>query len=258
MSRVTYKLRGIVLRKTKLAEKDLIVSLLAEDGSLVQGVAKGARRPGGSLAARLELFSTVDMMLAKGRSLDVICEARLVDAVGGDVLSLEQTACASPLAELLCAISQPGLEAPRVFDMSHAAFAYLVGVKPCSQTVRPAITAAALWKVMAQVGYRPSFALCTICGKPIEDDGPDITPIAVSVADGGAVCGDCRRPADAVVVPRETVRWCDAFIRLRFDEIAAATPDGGQVASALQLARLWARVHTGKNLKSIDFMLVNL
>ena len=72
MASKTYKTSGIVLRKTKLGEKDLIVSILDESGALVRAVAKGARKPGGSYAAKLELFSVVDLMLAQGKNLDVI------------------------------------------------------------------------------------------------------------------------------------------------------------------------------------------
>ena len=37
-----YPLRALVLRKTKLGETDLILTLLAEDGRQVRAVAKGA------------------------------------------------------------------------------------------------------------------------------------------------------------------------------------------------------------------------
>ena len=47
----TYKTLALVLRKTKLGERDLIVTLLAESGALLKCVAKGARKPGGSFAA---------------------------------------------------------------------------------------------------------------------------------------------------------------------------------------------------------------
>ena len=39
--RPTYDARAIVLRKTKLGESDLILALLAEDGSQIRAVAKG-------------------------------------------------------------------------------------------------------------------------------------------------------------------------------------------------------------------------
>ncbi|MFQ9180415.1 MAG: DNA repair protein RecO [Eggerthella lenta] len=80
VSQPTYDARAIVLRKTKLGESDLILALLAEDGSQIRAVAKGARKPASSFAARLELYSVVDLLVARGRSLDIVKEARLVES----------------------------------------------------------------------------------------------------------------------------------------------------------------------------------
>ena len=54
--RRTYHVRACVLDRTKLGETDLILTLLADDGRQLRAVAKGARKPGGRLAARMELF----------------------------------------------------------------------------------------------------------------------------------------------------------------------------------------------------------
>ena len=78
MASPTYTTRALVLRKTKLGETDLVVTLLAQDGSQVRAVAKGARKPANVFSARLELYSVVDVLCSKGRSLDVVSEARLV------------------------------------------------------------------------------------------------------------------------------------------------------------------------------------
>ena len=48
----TYRTKVLVLDKTKLKETDLILTLLDERGRQVRAVAKGARKPGGRLAAR--------------------------------------------------------------------------------------------------------------------------------------------------------------------------------------------------------------
>ena len=60
MAADTYSLQALVLRKTKLGETDLIVTLLAQDGRQVRAVAKGARKPNSSFASRLEIFSEVE------------------------------------------------------------------------------------------------------------------------------------------------------------------------------------------------------
>ncbi len=78
----SYPLTALVLRKTKLGESDLIVSLLAEDGSHVRAVAKGARKPGSKLAARVEPYVSLDLLLHTGKSLQIVQEARTVNARG--------------------------------------------------------------------------------------------------------------------------------------------------------------------------------
>ena len=100
MSQPTYDARAIVLRKTKLGESDLILTLLAEDGSQMRAVAKGARKPASSFAARLELYSVVDLLVARGRSLDIVKEARLVAAHDAMRCNLEASAAAAPVAGL--------------------------------------------------------------------------------------------------------------------------------------------------------------
>ena len=95
MSQPTYDARVIVLRKTKLGESDLILTLLAEDGSQMRAVAKGARKPASSFAARLELYSVVDLLVARGRSLDIVKEARLVESNERLRRDIEHDACVS-------------------------------------------------------------------------------------------------------------------------------------------------------------------
>lgn len=253
MGSKTYKVRCIVLNKTKLREKDLIVTMLDESGRLVRGVAKGARKPGGAFAGRLELFSLVDVMLAEGRSLDVVCEARLVGMTSQAPHKLEQSACCALLAELLGNVSQPDLPQPRVFEISKAAFERMLDAHAASRDAL-VVSAASLWKVVSQAGFRPSFSRCVLCDADVDDvDGL----IALSVAEGGVTCGSCRRPADAILVDANVVRWCDALIGMRFDELLLSSMDINTCFSTLQLVRQWARAHTGRDLKSLDFLVAS-
>lgn len=254
MATKTYKAHVLVLKKTKLGEKDLIATMLDESGMLVKGVAKGGRKPGGSFAARLELFSEADALLASGRSLDVVCDARIIrPGVGANPADIaERSSCAAPLAELLCTVAQPDLPQPRIFDISKAAFDRILSRETAAGDSL-AILSASLWKVMSQAGFRPSFSRCSLCGEPFAGvDGQ--ARVAMSVADGGVVCDDCQRPADALEVDANAVRWCEALIRSRFDEVVASGIDVASCFATLQLARMWAGAHSGRNLKSLDFL----
>ncbi|WP_041238763.1 DNA repair protein RecO, partial [Gordonibacter pamelaeae] len=118
MASATYTARAIVLRKTKLGESDLIVTLLAQDGSQVRAVAKGARKPSSPFAARLELYSSVDLLCSEGRSLDIVKEARIASSHERLRRDLEHAACAAPMAELLDRVTQEGLANPRLFALT--------------------------------------------------------------------------------------------------------------------------------------------
>ena len=122
----TYRTKVVVLDKTKLKETDLILTMLDERGRQVRAVAKGARKPGGRLAARCELFCTVDMLLAHGRSLDVVSQAELMEAPLGAAPDYETTCAASAIAEVARVCSFEDAEDPFTFAITQRALA-LVG-----------------------------------------------------------------------------------------------------------------------------------
>ncbi len=246
----TYKTRGIVLRKNKLAEKDLIVSILAEDGSLARAVAKGARKPGGSLAARLELFSVVDLVLARGRNLDVVTGAVFAPDVEPARYGVEQSCCASVLAELLFTLAQEDLPHGRLFECAQTAFARIGRAQPRESL---AVMAAALLKALALAGFRPRFDSCALCGEALVLEG-ERAQVAFSIEEGGAVCGTCARPVDLLWFDRTTLQWAHALMMSRFDDVEGFDVDPNTLFEVLQIVRQWTRVHVGKNLKSLDYL----
>ena len=149
----TYKMQALVLRKTKLGERDLIITLLSDSGELVKAVAKGARKPGSSFAAKLDLFSSVDLMLAKGRSLDVVTDARFTSATPRLSFGLETGACAAAVAELLSTVCQEGLDHPRLYEMAKAAF-QAIAAQDAVHAI--ALADAALIKIVSSAGFRPN------------------------------------------------------------------------------------------------------
>ena len=253
MAGKTYKTRGIVLRKTKLAEKDLGVTVLDESGSLLRAVAKGARKPGGSYAARLELFSVVDLMLAQGKNLDVITSATFTDGPACIPFGVEQAACASVLAELLATIAQEDLPHDRLYAMAKAAFGKMARQDPLTTL---ALCVSSLLKALAYAGFRPSFTSCVACASDVDLAGAAET-VPFSVEEGGVVCSACPQPPDAIRIEAATLQWCDALMRSRFEDVLAYEPSTETLFAALHLIRQWTRVHAGKNLKSLDFLLAS-
>lgn len=250
MAKKSYRARVAVLRKTKLGEKDLIVTMLDETGELRRAVAKGARKPGGSFAARLELFSVVDGWFVEGKTLDVITDARRVEGFETNVFGLEQTACASAIAELLCFVAQEGLAMPRMFDMTVLAFRMIAHSAPETAV---ALCAADLLKTLAIIGFRPSFDYCIVCGEPISWDNVS-GAVRLSIAEGGVVCDSCTQPPDAIRLDARVVAWSRALMMSTFTDVVDSPPDVDTSFSVLQLVRQWTSAHVGKNIKSLDYL----
>ena len=96
-----YKAEAIVLRQQALGEADRIVTLFTREYGKLRAAAKGIRRPASRLGGRLEPFTHARLLLARGRTLDVIAQAEIVEAFAGVRADLIRSAYAAYVAELV-------------------------------------------------------------------------------------------------------------------------------------------------------------
>lgn len=251
MASVAYGCRGLVLKKTKLGETDLIVTMLAEDGQQKRAVAKGARKPMNPFAARLELFSVCDLQLSTGRSLDVVTEARLEQANMNLRQEIDSMAAAAPVLDALDRTTHEDLPIPRLFDMSCSALAHMTSAPP-NQV--PGYTAAFLLKLFGMLGLRPNFQECVVCGVDV-DTRSNVNHVSFSYADGGVLCTDCAAGAGSVQVEATTLQWAQTLMMSTFDDIGLMDVLPGISFSVLHLCHAWLRENMGMNLKSMNYLL---
>ena len=141
-----------MLKKTKLAETDLIITLLDEEGLQRRAVAKGARKPGSFLAARLELYTLVEAQLSTGRSLDIITDARILMANTACRNSVECSALAAVPVELVEKATTHYNAEPLLYAMTLAALENIGKAEGCAG---PMISLACTLKLCAALGLRP-------------------------------------------------------------------------------------------------------
>ena len=244
--RRTYRTRAIVLDRTKLAEQDLILTLLSADGSQLRAVAKGARKPGGRLAARAELFCETDFLLAAGRSLDVVSEAQTVDPHVGLRGDFERVAAASAVAEVARLTCYEDAPDPFLYPICSRA------LRACEEAADRAhldlVVAAYVWKVLAHGGWRPELSDCCACG--------DADVSYFSAAAGGALCASCAREvAGAQEVGPGQLSWLRALLGSTFDELLAAPADADTALFLLGTSHVWAATHLDARLRAMEFYL---
>jgi DNA repair protein RecO (recombination protein O) len=246
----------IVLKKTKLGETDLIVTGFSAAGRQVRAVAKGGRKPGSRTGAHLELFCVSEVLLGKGRNLDVVSEARILDANLGCRQDVEHSAAAGAVVELLDKVSQDGTVEERLFAMAREALRCIGSVEIGGLELS---CAAALLKIAAQIGLCPELGACAVCGATT--DGGD-TPVFLDIPQGGIICQQCRHEhpyTQQPLISKELRLWLCNLLSLRFSDLEPyATgkyqPLGRQ---CLQIAQQWLSCHLNLSLKSLDFLLTS-
>ncbi|NMF25494.1 DNA repair protein RecO [Olsenella umbonata] len=245
--RRSVRTRAIVIdRRTRLKEQDLILTLLTQDGQRADVIAKGGLKPGGRLAARVELFSETDFLIASGRSLGIITEAATVNphaGLRGDMARVSAASCVCEVARLTCFEDMPD---PYLFAICSRA---LTACEQASDQERlDLVVAAYTFKVTAHGGWRPELRRCTLCG---DEDVAFFSPRA-----GGMLCASCAKDVAGAVPMGPLGRdRLQALVKSTFDDILRMELGVDVTTELVSLAHVWAATHLDARLRAFEFML---
>lgn len=240
-----YRARALVLKKTKLGETDLIVTLLGADGCQLRAVAKGARKPGSRFGARVEPFSVGDFMLAQGRTLDVITDAETVNAHAAIRADYDKAQAAAVVADVLDKVSVECQTEERLFGL---AVATLGAMERAEGDTLLALVVAFLAKAMAMHGYRPQFDACASCGERI-GSGDDRFWLEA----GGPLCEACDASAgDIARAPAGVRNALGALMRATMAEVGGLGIPREVLRECFALMRAFVRYHLPARLKALD------
>ncbi len=176
-----YKTKAVVLRHRKLGEADLILTLYSPELGKLDAVAKGARKPTSRLAGHLEALSHTNVMLAQGKSLDVVTQSQTIEAFRAFWEDLERMSRAVYVAELVDKSTPEQQPNRALYELLLQTLRYLAETAQIDVVVR--------WfevQALTVLGYRPRLDRCVRCQA-------DLTPVAnyFSAVAGGVICHDC-------------------------------------------------------------------
>ena len=96
-----YRTQAIILSRRDFGESDRLLTLYTPLRGKLRAIAKGARKPSAKISGHVELFARSDCLIHRGRNLDILTQAELIDAYLGLREDLGRGAYANYVAELL-------------------------------------------------------------------------------------------------------------------------------------------------------------
>lgn len=174
---------AVVLRRHDLGEADRIITLYTLHLGKVRVIAKGVRRPTSRLGGHLELFTHAQVMLAKGRNLDIITQVETQNAFLGLREDLWRAGLAYYAAETLDRLTEDHQENAALFQLLVQTLDRIANSRRPTHALHYF-----LLHLLSRLGYRPELYQCVQCRRPLE-------PVenGFSASTGGALCPECTR-----------------------------------------------------------------
>ena len=224
-----YSTDAIVLSRFDYGEADRILTLITPLNGKLKAIAKGIRRPTSRIGGSLEPFAELHVLLARGRTFEVVTQVSVGHAWLNLRDSLESAATAWYLAELADRSLEERHAAEPVYALLRRAYELLdAGMAPGR---------VARWYEMHladELGVRPEVDRCVECDRVLEADGRfRWVPLL-----GGVLCDRCPGPPhDRTGLGLEALKLLKAYQRQDVEAIAAlrlAPETEREVESALR------------------------
>jgi len=182
----TYLTTGIVIRKRNFREHDRLYTVYSREYGKLELLAKGSRKFASKLAAHLEPFAVVDLMIARGRILDRIASVERQQTYIGIQRDYKR-ATISMLASQLVGMATKGSQRDvRIYELLEELNEYLESCAEESANDYDLLVSSFTLRLLATLGFQPGLDTCACCKSTDEESFTHF-----SVGCGGVVCRQC-------------------------------------------------------------------
>jgi DNA repair protein RecO (recombination protein O) len=237
-----YSTEAIVLRRNDYGEADRLLTLMTPHLGKLRVMAKGARKITSRKAGHIELFTRTNLLLAKGRTFDIVSQAELIETYRLLREDMQRGSLAHYFCELADAFGQEDNEDEALFNLLANGLSWLCDAPDPKLAARHFEL-----KLLTISGYEPRLFRCAATDAPLEIDDrrdvpverlpqldvpverlpqPDVPPerlyITFSPHHGGVLCHAAARQArEAVLLTPSALNLLRALQRNPYDAIRA-------------------------------------
>ena len=178
----TLKDSAVVLRLVDWSESSQIAVVLTREHGKIRAVAKGVRKTASRKAGHLELFMRSRLLLARGRNLDIITQAELIEpymALRDDLWRVTYACYAAEMLDQFTPDEEAHIE---LYDLLNDALGWIGEEEDLDRLMR--------WYelcLLDQVGFRPQLYDCVRCHESLLPERNYF-----SIVEGGVVCPRCQ------------------------------------------------------------------
>ena len=180
-----YTTNAININSYNLSENDKIVVMYSKDNGIIRCVAKGVKKPKSKLGGRMDLLINNNLVLSKGKNLDVVSQAEVINGFKNIRLDFTRLGLAIYCAELIGIF---GVENDPNSELIYRLLLDTLGkINETSgkSNLLPVVFDFQL-ELMNITGYKLALDYCSCCGKPYKKG-----EFRFSVSSGGVICNSC-------------------------------------------------------------------
>lgn len=115
--RRSFKTEGIILKRINFGEADKILTIYTKHYGKIKALAKGVRKITSRKGGNVELFNQVIIFLAKGKNLDILTEAQVLNSFKEWRKNLRKVGTAYYFCELVDKLTPEGQPHQAVFRL---------------------------------------------------------------------------------------------------------------------------------------------
>lgn len=158
-----YRTDAIILRRTDFGEADRLLTVFTPERGKLRLLAKGARKITSRKAGHVELFMLTDMLVAQGRTWDIVSQAEIVEPYRALREDLDKTSQAYYLAELVDHFTEEYDANAPLFELLALTLARLNHIDDPYLTLRYFEM-----HLLSLTGFQPQLHFCVVSGEALE------------------------------------------------------------------------------------------
>ncbi len=241
-----YRTDALILRRTDFGEADRLLTVYTPERGKVRLLAKGVRKMSSRKSGHVELFMLTNMLVARGRTWDIVSQAEIVEPYRYLREDLDKTSHAYYLAELIDRFTEEHDPNNPLFELSVLTLAHLEHLADPFMALRYFEL-----HVLTLTGYQPQLHFCVICQEALEP----VVNNYIHFVDGGVLCpthGKTRPNAE--IIPLAVLKVLRYLQTESWERVSTLqlTPTTRQDIENLLLS--YITVVLERQLKSVDFL----